>query len=176
MVYATMDELQKAYAKLKIMGERDALTGIYNRGMTEHLINDALDRGERPLSLIMSDIDHFKSVNDTYGHNVGDEVLCGIAQLLKDSIYGYRGAVTGRWGGEEFFVMLPGVDERCAMEYAERLRLTVCQHWFPGKGHLTISQGVITVRGRNDQKLVYKMVDDALYRAKASGRNRVVLA
>jgi len=176
MVYAAMDELQNAYAKLKIMGERDALTGIYNRGMTERLINDALDQGERPLSLIMSDIDHFKRVNDTYGHSVGDEVLCDIAQLLKDSINGYRGAVTGRWGGEEFFVMLPGVDENGAMDYAERLRLSVCDHCFPGAGHLTISQGVITVRGRDEQKLVYKQVDDALYRAKESGRNRVVTA
>ena len=174
MVYAAMDELQNAYAQLKIMGERDALTGIYNRGMTERLINEALNSAERPVSLIMSDLDYFKRVNDTYGHDVGDEVLCDIARLLTESVEDYEGAVVGRWGGEEFFVMLPGVDEAGAMDYAERLRLTVSNHRFSGPGHLTISQGVITVRDREDQKLVYKQVDDALYKAKDSGRNRVV--
>lgn len=176
MVYATMDELQSAYAKLKIMGERDALTGIYNRGMTERLINDALGSGERPLSLVMSDIDHFKLVNDTYGHSVGDEVLCDIVRLLTESIEGYEGAAAGRWGGEEFFVMLPGVDEARAMDYAERLRRTVDNHHFSGAGHMTISQGVITVRDSGDQKEIYKQVDDALYQAKETGRNRVVQA
>ena len=103
-------------------------------------------------------------------------MLCDIARLLIESVADYEGAVVGRWGGEEFFVMLPGVDEVGAMDYAERLRLTVSDHRFSEPGHLTISQGVITVRDRVDQKLVYKQVDDALYKAKDSGRNRVVQA
>ena len=174
LVYATMDELQKAHNQLKIMAERDGLTGLYNRVTIEGLINNALDVPDRPVSLVMVDIDFFKHVNDTYGHDVGDAVLRDIAALLTEATEGHDGAQAGRWGGEEFFVMLPGEDEVAAMNLAERLRITVQAHDFPGAGHLTISQGVITVRGCQDRKLVYKQVDDALYRAKETGRNRVV--
>lgn len=173
LVYATMDELQKAHNKLRVMAERDALTGLYNRGMTEKLINDALEWKSQPVSLIMADIDFFKRVNDTYGHDVGDAVLRDVARLFDRAIEGREGALTGRWGGEEFFVMLPGTGEEDAMTFAEQLRQSVSDHVFDTANHLTISQGVITVRDCADRIAVYKQVDDALYRAKAAGRNRV---
>ena len=174
LVYTTMGELQRAHNKLKFMAERDALTGLYNRGKIEQLINDALD-GEGQVSLAMLDLDFFKKINDNHGHDVGDMTLQEIAGIMNTSVIGYEGAQIGRWGGEEFFILLPGMDEGKVMAFAERLRRAVDRHIFPYIGHLTISQGVITVCGGRDldRKTVYKAVDDALYRAKEDGRNTI---
>ena len=174
LVYTTMGELQRAHNKLKFMAERDALTGLYNRGKIEQLINDALD-GEGQVSLAMLDLDFFKKINDNHGHDVGDMTLQEIAGIMNTSVIGYEGAQIGRWGGEEFFILLPEMDEEKVMAFAERLRRAVDRHIFPHIGHLTISQGIITVTGGGDldRKAVYKAVDDALYRAKEDGRNTI---
>ena len=174
LVYTSMEELQRAHNKLTYLAEHDALTGLYNRGTIEKLIDGAMDKGLT--SLVMADLDHFKRVNDNHGHDVGDTTLREIADILSASIKSYPGAYAGRWGGEEFFVMLPGIDESKAMIYANNLRHVVDHHIFPTIGHLTISQGVITVRNCSDYKIAYKNVDDALYTAKDSGRNTVVQA
>ena len=186
LVYATMDELQKAYndlsvlnAKLTVMAEHDALTGLYNRGTIEKMIEEALDRSAesgKELSLIMVDLDHFKLVNDTYGHMVGDAVLQHIAGILSSAVEGRNGAGCGRWGGEEFFLLLPDTDAESAMALAEQLRLEIDKHCFPAVGHMTASIGVITTQGTVDRKELYVRVDDALYEAKESGRNRVIQA
>ncbi len=172
LVYTTMDELQRAHNQLKIMAERDALTGLYNRGSIERLINDALNSGHM-VSLVMLDLDFFKRVNDTHGHDVGDMTLKEVTEIICRSLSSYHSASAGRWGGEEFFVLLPDVDSDVSTSYTEHLRRSVDCHIFPVIGHQTISEGVITVNGRTDRKLVYKAVDDALYRAKNTGRNRV---
>ncbi len=172
LVYTTMDELQRAHNQLKIMAERDALTGLYNRGTIERFINDVLDDGQ-VASLVMLDLDFFKKVNDTHGHDIGDMTLREITEIMSRSLRSYNGAAAGRWGGEEFFILLPGVDSDMSSIYAEHLRRSVDCHIFPVIGHQTISQGVITVSGCPDRKLVYKAVDDALYKAKKAGRNRV---
>ena len=174
LVYTSMEELQRAHNKLTYLAEHDTLTGLYNRGTIEKLIDGAMDKGLT--SLVMADLDHFKRVNDNHGHDVGDTTLREIADILAASIKSYPGAYAGRWGGEEFFVMLPGIDESKAMVYANNLRHVVDHHIFPTIGHLTISQGVITVRNCSDYKIAYKNVDDALYTAKDNGRNRVVQA
>jgi len=174
LVYTTMNELQRAHNRLTVMAERDALTGLYNRGKIEQLINDALDR-EGLVSLAMLDLDFFKRINDNHGHDVGDMTLKEMAGIMNTAVIGYDGAQIGRWGGEEFFILLPGMDEEKVMAFAERLRRAVDGHIFPNIGHLTISQGVITVNagGELDRKAIYKAVDDALYRAKEDGRNTV---
>ena len=172
LVYTTMEELQRAHNQLKYIAERDALTGLYNRGKIEQLINDALEQGE-VISLSMLDLDFFKRINDTHGHDVGDSTLREVAEIMRDSIRGYDGAQAGRWGGEEFFILLPGIDGDKAMAFAERLRRAVDCRIFPHIGHLTVSQGVVTTMGNEARKQVYKAVDDALYRAKEAGRNRV---
>ena len=169
-----MSELQKAQRQLTLMAEHDALTGLYNRGKIESLIDEAMET--ELISLVMVDVDFFKRVNDTHGHDVGDITLKEIAGILENSITSYAGASVGRWGGEEFFVLLPGIDEEQAMSYAEYLRRAVDLHIFPTVGHLTISQGVMTVRGSTDHKRVYTQIDNALYKAKTSGRNRVAQA
>jgi len=174
LVYTTMSELQRAHNRLTVMAERDALTGLYNRGKIEQLINDALEQ-PGTVSLVMLDLDFFKKINDNHGHDVGDMTLQEIAGIMNTSVHGYPDARIGRWGGEEFFIMLPGVDEAKVMAFAEHLRRAVDCHIFPHIGHLTISQGVITVNGGKglDRKAIYKAVDDALYRAKEAGRNTI---
>lgn len=172
LVSTTMEELQKAHSRLTYLAEHDALTGIYNRGKMEHLIENALRKGGTS-SLVMIDLDFFKHVNDTHGHDVGDSVLCELTGIFQSAVQGYTGAQIGRWGGEEFFILLPEVDEQKAEAFAETLRRTVDAHVFPTVGHLTISQGVITVHNYQERKRVYIQVDDALYKAKEAGRNRV---
>ena len=172
LVSTSMEELQKAHNRLTYLAEHDALTGIYNRGKIEHLIDKALRSGGTA-SLVMIDLDFFKRVNDTNGHDIGDSVLREFAGIFQDSIQGCPDAQIGRWGGEEFFILLPEVDEEKAAAFAENLRRTVDSHEFPAVGHLTISQGVITVHDYKEQKQVYIQVDDALYKAKKAGRNRV---
>ena len=186
LVFTTMGELQKAHSdlsalnqKLTVMAEHDALTGLYNRGKMELLIDDALDRSADRggvTSLVMMDLDRFKRINDTYGHDAGDDTLRHTAALLNTSIEGWPGAQIGRWGGEEFFTLLPDVDEDGAMRYAAQLNATFNAHSFPEIGRVTCSQGVITVRNCRDYRLIYNQVDNALYKAKKTGRNRIVQA
>ncbi len=186
LVYTTMEELQNAQTdlrvlneKLRVMAETDALTGLYNRGKTEEVINSLLDASAMnnvSISLLMMDIDHFKSVNDNYSHETGDVVLKETAKLLKTAAHEYEGGCAGRWGGEEFFVILPCITDEEAMDIAEDIRKRVEDHVFPEVGHLTISIGVITVKGDTNGKDVFMSVDKALYDAKEGGRNRIVKA
>jgi diguanylate cyclase (GGDEF)-like protein len=186
LVYTTMEELQKAQNhmrvlndKLRTMAETDALTGLYNRGKTEGRINKLLHESaveNTPVSLLMIDIDHFKSVNDNFSHETGDVVLKETAAILKEAAHEHQDGKAGRWGGEEFFVILPLVERDEAMEIAENLRKRVEDHVFSEVGHLTISLGVITVKGDVQGKDIFRCVDKALYEAKESGRNRIVRA
>lgn len=175
LVYTTMDELQKAHAQLKYLAERDALTGLYNRGKMEEIITEALEE-DSVTSLVMLDLDYFKKINDTYGHDVGDMALSELSDVMKDSIKDIADAHIGRWGGEEFFIVLPNYGKEAVREYAENLRRRVETNDFSGIGHFTISQGIITVKGNASKKQIYKAIDDALYKAKAAGRNRVMEA
>ena len=181
LIYTTMGELHKAHEDLRIlntkltrMAQRDALTGLYNRGTIESHIDDALNSG-KTVSLVMLDVDHFKQVNDVYGHHTGDLVLQDVAHFLGDAAQALGGEA-GRWGGEEFFLLLPDMEEAAAVKAAEQLRIKVAEHPFPDVNHLTVSLGVITVQGEVDRRAVFNKVDDALYQAKKGGRNRYVLA
>lgn len=184
LVYATTEELQKAYEsmtflneQLKVMAEHDALTGMYNRGKIEQLINETLDfsvHSKETVSLVMVDVDYFKHVNDTYGHDIGDAVLRELSAIMRDAAARVPGGQTGRWGGEEFFILLPNTVEADAYSFAERLRKQVDTHQFPGIDHLTISMGVISTLGIEDRKSIFTRVDDALYQAKDSGRNCII--
>lgn len=183
LVFITMGELQKAYSdlqklnkKLSTMAERDSLTGLYNRRMIDVLINRTLDdiaESGHGASLIMVDVDHFKGINDTYGHHTGDMVLKEISDILK-AVAATSGGCAGRWGGEEFFLLLPETSEEEAMVAAEHLRISVGKRIFPTAGRVTISLGVITVHGETDRMKLFSLVDGALYQAKEGGRNRTV--
>ncbi|MFO7983443.1 MAG: GGDEF domain-containing protein [Desulfuromonadales bacterium] len=161
----------------------DATTGIFNRRYLEHCLNKEVERAWRydlPLSVLMVDIDHFKQVNDRYGHLAGDEVLCSFAKLLKREIRDLD--IVARFGGEEFLVIAPQTSSQGALDLAERLRSCVESSRFtlseaknpPARIALTCSIGVATLCEEVDcqERLVYA-ADENLYRAKRDGRNRV---
>ncbi|MBR5336404.1 MAG: diguanylate cyclase [Lachnospiraceae bacterium] len=193
LVENTVLELQKSIDSLQEMNEKleeanrelhrvavtDALTGLYNRREIERLIHSALlalnDPGKE-LSLIMLDIDYFKKVNDTYGHDVGDIVIKDVAAIIKSFVNDSSGQAAGRWGGEEFFLLLPGKGIKEAASIAEELRKTVEAHEFGTAGHKTVSLGVVSVNAASDYLGIFTRADQALYEAKEGGRNRVVIA
>jgi len=163
------------------MAITDALTGLFNRRyMGNHLstlIEQAGARG-KPLSALMLDIDYFKSINDTYGHDAGDDVLRDLALRVKRSIRGIDLAC--RTGGEEFVIVMPETDMAVAAMVAERLRRRIAAEPFPiNQGQrtipVTLSIGIAALRGQDDNAAsLLKRADQALYRAKRDGRNRVV--
>ena len=158
----------------------DALTGVWNRGALFDLLHRELERAKRtlnPFSIAMLDIDRFKVVNDTYGHQVGDEVLRELCQRLQKSIRSYD--AIGRYGGEEFVVVFPqaGIDR--AASQGERLRKAIESKPFTLEADsktLTISVGVTTSTDDDTVQDLLKRADDALYQAKGQGRNRVIVA
>ena len=163
------------------MAITDQLTGLHNRRyMARHLDNliAGAKKAERPLAFVIMDIDHFKSVNDTYGHDIGDEVLKEFAGRISANVRGIDLAC--RYGGEEFVVVMPDTDVAFAYAIAERLRQTVEANPVkisraPGTLNVTISIGIAKMEGVDDtaDTLLHR-ADQALYRAKRSGRNRVV--
>ncbi len=155
----------------------DMLTGLRNRQFFDRQLVIEIERATRypsPLSFIIFDIDRFKSINDTFGHLCGDNVLKGIAAAVRDSIR--KLDILARWGGEEFAVLLPGGDAAAARATAEKLRLTIEAHAFPLQRSVTCSFGVSEfVPGDTPEQLTAR-ADDAMYAAKAAGRNQVVVA
>jgi two-component system cell cycle response regulator len=148
--------------------------------MSRHLDNLVSSAGSsgKPLAFLILDIDYFKSVNDTYGHDIGDEVLREFARRISASVRGIDLAC--RYGGEEFVVVMPDTDAALAFTVAERLRKSVENTMFdisraPGKLPITISVGIASSMGPDDtaEKLLHR-ADQALYRAKRDGRNRVI--
>ena len=158
----------------------DPLTGLYNRRYMETLVGTLVDQAaarNKPLSVLVLDIDYFKSINDTYGHDAGDDVLQDFAIRIRKSIRGIDLAC--RYGGEEFVVVMPETDMAVATMVAERLRRRIASEPFPiQKGtrtiDVTISIGIAALAPDDDAAAVIKRADQALYRAKRDGRNRVV--
>ncbi|MDQ6975503.1 MAG: diguanylate cyclase [Mariprofundaceae bacterium] len=173
-VYDRTKELHDANKQLEEVAATDALTGLSNRRRLDQTISHELSRASRyshQCSLIMFDIDHFKSVNDTFGHQIGDDVLVGIAELVKLNI---RNAdLAGRWGGEEFLIVCSDTDLAAAKTVAEKLRRAVKKHSFPTAGVITASFGVTEFIEGDDAIRMTKRVDEMCYKAKNNGRNRV---
>lgn len=163
--------------QLEEVAHVDALTGVYSRRHIQAALDMAVqDRGYGgpPLSVILFDIDHFKSVNDTFGHNVGDDLLRGISRVAQQRL---RFAdVVGRWGGEEFIVICPDTTLEEAQQVAEYLRERIAQRVFPVVGHRTASFGVATASARDTGTTLVDRADQALYEAKRNGRNQVRIA
>lgn len=169
--------LQAQAAKLEELATTDALTGAYNRRKFNELILAEIERVRRyghPLSLFILDIDHFKRINDTRGHETGDEVLVVLAGLIRAGIRATDSLA--RWGGEEFVVLSPEVMVEEAMGLAERLRAAAGTHEYSFVGKVTASIGVAQHRAGETADELFARADEALYRAKQGGRDRVELA
>ena len=176
------DRLRQNYQRGLEMALTDSLTGLYNRRyMSTHLpgLVTQAAASDKLLALFMVDIDHFKIVNDTYGHPVGDEVLKAVAHSVTDVVRTIDSVA--RMGGEEFMVVMPDADVEVAHRVAERLRQAVQENPVPearapdGKLAVTISVGVALARRGEEPETLIARADAALYRAKQNGRNRVVM-
>ena len=176
IVAARTEELVEKNRLLEVLSITDKLTGLYNRRKLDELLDDELVRARRykvDVSIIMLDIDHFKRVNDTYGHAVGDDVLIALARLLRENT---RDAdALGRLGGEEFVVVCRHSDAGACMVMAGHLRESIAAHHFPAVGQVTASLGIASCRADDTAATLLARADAALYRAKAAGRNRVEL-
>jgi diguanylate cyclase (GGDEF)-like protein len=168
-------ELHEAYEKMEKIAVTDALTHIYNRYFFNDALQNEINRANRYnsfFSLLMFDIDHFKQVNDVYGHDVGDQVLIKIVDIAASCLRGSD--IFARIGGEEFMIILPQTTLESSIDIGERLRVSVQEYTFDNIGKITISLGVAQYRKEETFKEIVKRVDTALYNAKNNGRNRLI--
>lgn len=168
------------FKELALQASRDALTGIANRGELENQLANIMDRYLADpqgsiFSVIYLDIDHFKSINDNYGHAVGDEVLVELAKLLRQEAYSNE--LAARYGGEEFVVLCPELELMQAAGRAERFRLEIAKLRFKGAPDLRITSsfGVAQIESQEKLDSVLKRADKALYESKKNGRNRTTV-
>lgn len=179
-VLELQEQLIEARERLREQASRDALTGIWNRGRILEIMNEVLarsDREKRSFGLIMCDLDHFKRINDTYGHLAGDQVLRHAVQQLRSGLRSYDHL--GRYGGEEFLIVLPDCDATQTQDIAERLRQLMCNNaalYRDERIPITMSAG--TLVHTPHQKIaaldLLLRADECLFAAKRGGRNRVV--
>lgn len=163
--------LQQRYSEARMLAYADFLTGLPNRRCGEFLLEQEL-RQSGPLTVVLFDLDHFKDVNDRFGHDVGDLVLREAARLTARRVRGGHQVV--RWGGEEFLLIMPRTDARSAEHLAERIRADIAHHRFEGGVRsLTASFGIAVQRPGDTSERLVKRADAALYRAKQLGRNRI---
>ena len=175
-------ELMAARESLRYQATHDCLTGLLNRSATMDALRSELERAGRqgsPLCLMIGDIDHFKNINDTHGHTIGDAVLCEAARRMRSSLRAYD--TVGRYGGEEFLFVMPGCDVYHAQSQAERIQDSITSRPIdlPRVSiSLTMSIGAVVKQhiAVEDLDALILAADGALYEAKAQGRNRVVLS
>jgi diguanylate cyclase (GGDEF)-like protein len=171
--YNLLKELQR---KIQLEANTDELTGLYNRRYMYQQLDSMIrkiKRYKRPYSLLLCDLDHFKSINDNHGHSCGDMVLVETANRMKSSLRNED--IAARWGGEEFLIILPETDSTAAFQVAEKLRQQLSAQMFDcndKKLSISMSIGVLQVNSGTRKEDLLNQVDDALYEAKHLGRNR----
>lgn len=177
---AKVQKLKDEAEQLRNFSMIDELTGLFNRRYLKERFQEEMKQAQRhnyPLACLMIDIDYFKEINDTFGHLLGDKILAGIARLIRSSLR--ASDVVGRYGGEEFIVLLPQTDKPGALSAAEKLRKNLEQHVFRHEGHgisVTASIGIAVYHGQDwSLEDLIDLADFALYQAKKGGRNRVVV-
>lgn len=154
----------------------DPLTGLYNRQFIKHDIERHVlqaQRYEQPMSLFFIDVDHFKHINDTYGHATGDSILKILSRCFKNSLRGSD--IVARYGGDEFIVCLPGTDHPAAMQVAEKIRTEIANldHDLPDGCKISVSIGLTEMQQDENFNSMLNRADKAMYQAKVAGRNRV---
>jgi diguanylate cyclase (GGDEF)-like protein len=177
-VASNISQRHKLEEQLRALSETDSLTGLRNRRHFEKIVDAEKERAQRyevPVSLLIFDIDHFKVINDTYGHNAGDAVLSELAKVVCGCTR--ESDIVARWGGEEFAILMPYASLHATAEVAEKIRQKIEAHQFPLGHKVTISIGVAEWSLATETfNTLLSRADDALYRAKRSGRNRSVLS
>jgi diguanylate cyclase (GGDEF)-like protein len=174
VIFTDITVLENERRKYQELSIKDPLTNIFNRNKFNDMLKDEMERADRfnnTFALIMFDIDYFKKVNDTYGHQVGDYVLKDISALVLENVRHLD--VFARYGGEEFILLLPETRLEGAIDVAEKLRHVIENRDFEIIGSLTCSFGAVEYRKNEGEHAVIKRVDDMLYKAKSNGRNKV---
>ena len=165
-------------ARLRRLNESDPLTLLHNRRHVDTRLPAEIQRARRsgrPLSVVMLDLDHFKKINDTYGHETGDTVLCAVSDRMRAA--SRASDVLARIGGEEFLAILPDTRLGQAVKVAERIRRAVCAspvETHAGAVEVTVSAGIAPLKPDDNPKSLLRRADRALYAAKRAGRNKVV--
>jgi diguanylate cyclase (GGDEF)-like protein len=167
------ENLRVDHQRMRLLAERDILTGLHNRRSAENLLIQRLSDADRA-GLILFDIDHFKRINDTHGHPIGDAVLQEVSQRCALALR--QDDVLARWGGEEFLVLVNGAGLPALERIAESLRASLCASRIEPVGIVTASFGVCQLRSSETAAAALARIDEALYAAKTGGRNRVVCA
>jgi len=175
LAFCNINDIEIEKDNLLKRADYDPLTKIYNRVKFNDVFPRAIDRAfgfNETFSLILFDIDHFKSINDTLGHNIGDKVLFELARMVNMNIR--KTDILARWGGEEFIVLAKYATVSQAKKIAEELRACIASYNFGDSLKITCSFGVTQFKSSDTQIGIFKRVDDALYEAKENGRNRVI--
>jgi diguanylate cyclase (GGDEF)-like protein len=160
--------------ELQILASTDSLTKVYNRAKYDEIMEREIERAKRHnrfLSIVMFDIDVFKRINDTYGHLSGDRVLKTIVSLIKEEVRKIDYLI--RWGGDEFILILPETNLEGTKGLAERIRNSIANHKFDNMEGVTVSLGITHFRKGDSEGTLMKRADEALYKAKMNGGNRV---
>ena len=174
VVYVMELALFRSYTKLQKLAEEDELTQTYNRHKLREILQAEIERTQRhetPLCVVLFDVDNFKSINDTHGHNVGDDVLKHLTKIVKNSIR--INDTFGRWGGEEFLLILPHMNEQEAKKVCEKIRILISQTRFENVDSLTCSFGVCAYEKDMNFDALVNRCDKAMYQAKMLGKNCV---
>lgn len=173
----TISSAKAENKRLYDISTKDYLTKIFNRKKFDEIFKEELNEANeinKKLSLVLLDIDYFKKVNDTHGHDKGDEVLINLTQIVKQYIRGSD--ILARWGGEEFILLLPKAEKHNAMRKAELIRKAIEQHSFTTIGNnITCSFGIAGYELGDTESSLFKRVDTALYMSKSNGRNQITL-
>ncbi len=168
------NKINEMNRKLTELSEIDVLTGIYNRRRILEEINELISRAKRydfDFCVAMIDLDHFKKVNDKYGHNVGDDILRQFSSVVKNNLR--ESDVLGRWGGEEFIILIPNTDKDGAYKLIDRIRERIAHYTFDTVGKITFSAGISDFQSEYTDDNIIGNADFALYLSKQMGRNKV---
>jgi len=169
-------ELKKLFAEIEQISVRDHLTGLYNRRYIQaqyYDINGCSKRGNDSFSVIIIDIDDFKKINDTFGHNIGDSVLQQFSEVILASTRSLD--IISRWGGEEFLILCPQTNLESAASVGKRILSFIRDHDFNDVGHLTASLGIVVAKEQESFEEIVNRADQCLYQAKNNGKNCYIL-
>lgn len=173
--FKLIDHDEKLKEKIKRLSEEDYLTMLYSRRKIHQIIEKEIIRSNRynsAFAVILIDIDDFKKINDTFGHNAGDKVLVQFSSILTQTIR--ESDIAGRWGGEEFLITCPETTIDGALSLAEKLRLNIEKNIFEDAGNITASLGVAGIKHSDNVKSLVHRADKSLYLAKKAGKNKVM--